>query len=186
MASLSPPRPAPARHGDARSSNYPGPSRCCLLQQHAAARDLCSRTLLTSVTPATRGQRCPAVGRPGRTQPPCGRDRTPRRASRRPWASSPAVAVLAPACRARQHPAHAAAVPAEPLSLALKSVQTEVPSGLAASSAGGSRHRHPEARCRCPLIPSRQPAGLGRQRHRRIRGASAVYQQVARSVTTSE
>jgi hypothetical protein len=59
----------------------------------------CPRTLLTSATPATRCKRRPAVGRPGRTQPPCGRDRTRRRQTRRPWASGPAVAALAPACR---------------------------------------------------------------------------------------
>ena len=37
-----------------------------------------------------------------------------------------------------------------------------------------------------PRIPGRQPACLGRQRQRRIRPASAVYQQVALSVTASE
>jgi hypothetical protein len=75
-APLPPSRPAPARPRHARSPNYPGPSRCCLLQQHAVARNLCPRTLLTSVTPVVRCQRCPAVGRPRRTQPPCGRDRS--------------------------------------------------------------------------------------------------------------
>lgn len=43
-----------------------------------------------SVAP-TRCQRYQAVGCPGRTQPPCGRDGK----SCRPWASGPAVAVLA-------------------------------------------------------------------------------------------
>jgi hypothetical protein len=45
----------------------------------------------------------PPLGRPGGTKPPCGRDRSRCRRSRRHWASGPAVAVLAPACRARQH-----------------------------------------------------------------------------------
>jgi hypothetical protein len=43
--------------------------------------------------------------------------------------------------------------PRSPLSLARKRVQTEVPSGLTASSVGGSRHRHLEAHCRCPAHP---------------------------------
>ncbi len=146
-------------------------------------RNLCPRTLLASVTPAARCQRRPAVGRPGRTQPPCGRDGAGY--GRRVRASDPAVAVLAPACRARQHSAQAAAVPAESLSLARKRVQAEVPSGLAASSAGAvgtATRKHIAA---LPRIPGRQPVNLGRQRHRRINHASAGYQQVSLSVTTS-
>ena len=108
--------------------------------------------------PGTRGRRCSAVGGPGRTQPPCGRDRPRHRESRRVRASGLAAAVLATACRARQHPAHAAAVPAEPLSLARKRAQTEVSSGLAAPGASGSRLRHPEAYCRGPTHPG-QAAG---------------------------
>jgi hypothetical protein len=148
--------------------------------------NLCPRTLLASIGP---GSPLPAV--PGRgpsrahTAPRAGATagaRNPRRVR----ASGPAAAVLAPACRARQHPAHAAAVPADPRSLALKRVQTEVPSGLAASSAaavGTATRKHIAAVQR---IPGRQPAGLRRQRQRRIHHASAAYQQVSPSVTTSE
>ena len=87
--------PAPVSPGTGEAWRGPQPelsgaARCCLLQQHAAARNLCPRTLLASVTPAARCLRCPAVGRPGRTQPPCGRDRTRRRESRRVRASGPA------------------------------------------------------------------------------------------------
>lgn len=106
-----------ARPGQARSANYPGASRYCLLQLHAAAGSSV-RERSPRARPGMRGQRCPAVGCPGRTQPPCGRDRTRRRESRRVRAPGPAVAVPAPAFRARQHPAHAAAVRAEPLRLA--------------------------------------------------------------------
>ena len=121
--------------GEAQGSQpeLSGTAACCPLQQHAAARELCPRTLSASVIPATRCQRRPALGCPGRTPPPCGHDRARRRESRRPRASGPAVAALAPACRTRQHPAHAAAVhavPPEPLSLAPKRVRTVVPSGL--------------------------------------------------------
>jgi DNA-binding transcriptional LysR family regulator len=54
-----------------------------------------------------------------------------------------------------------AAVPAELPSLAQKRVQTELPSGLPASSADHSRHCHPEYFAAVPRIPGRQPAGLG-------------------------
>lgn len=121
----------------------------------------CPRTLLARFTPATRCPRRPAVGRPGRIQPPCGRGRARCRQSPSSPASGPAVPVLAPVCRARQHPAHAAAVAAESLSLARKCVQTEVPSGLAASSFGGSRHRHPEAHCRCSAHPWQETGRSG-------------------------
>jgi formyltetrahydrofolate deformylase len=43
------------------------------------------------------------------------RNRRGGQESSRPEAAGPAAAVPAPACRARQYPAHAAAVPAEPL-----------------------------------------------------------------------
>ena len=87
--------------------------------------------------PAARGQRARPWAVPGARSPPCGRDRSRCRQSRRSRASGPAVAVLAPTCRARQYPAHAAAVPVELPDLARKRAPTEVPSGLAASSADG-------------------------------------------------
>jgi hypothetical protein len=68
----------------------------------------------------------------------------------------------------------------------LKRVRTEVPSGLTASGAGGSRHRYWTHIAAVRRIPGRQPACLGPQLQRRIRHASAVYQQVALSVTASE
>ena len=45
--------------------------------------------------------------------------------------------------------------PAEPPSLVRKRVQTEVPSGLAAPSAGGSRHRYLGHLAAVPRIPGR-------------------------------
>jgi hypothetical protein len=56
-------------------------------------------------------------------------------------------------------------------------VRTEVPSGLTPrtpTAAGTASRTHIAAVLR---IPGRQPAGLERQRHWRIRHASAVYQQ---------
>jgi len=158
-ALLPPSRAAPARHGEARSPNYPGPSRAAFCNSTPLPRNLCPRTLLARVTPqpVATGARpwavlCAYSPRAGATVPGPGQ-------SRRPWASGPAAAVLAPACRARQYPAHAGAVPTEPPSLARKRVQTELPSGLAASSADSSRHRHPETPCRLLANP-RQVIGL--------------------------
>jgi len=126
--------------------------------------NLCPRTLLASITPQpaasdTRPRAVPGAHSPrtGATVPGAGNTRRVR-------ASGPAAAVLAPACRARQRPAHAAAVPADPRSLARKRVKTEVSSGLAASiaaAAGTATRKHIAA---VPRVPGRQPAGLGRQR----------------------
>lgn len=138
-------RPAPARSEEARSPNYRGPSRCCFLQQHATARNLCPRMFLASVTPATRCLRCPAVGRPGCTQPPCGRDRSRAGKSRRPRHPArlrPSSPQLAGHVNIRRT-----------LSGARCYDPCEAPSGLAASSADSSRHRHPETLCRCPAHP---------------------------------
>jgi hypothetical protein len=118
-----PPSPAPARREEACSPNYPGPSRAArVLQQHAVARKLHPRTLLVMRHPGNPLPMAPGRGPSRCTQPPCGRDRSRRRQSRRPRASGPAVAVLASACRARQYPAHAAAVPAESLRFAWKRI----------------------------------------------------------------
>jgi hypothetical protein len=67
--------------------------------------------------------------------------------------------------------------------LGRKRAQAEVPSGLAASSAGAAGTATRKHMAAVPRITGRQPAGLGRQRHRRIRHTSAVYQQVSLSVT---
>jgi hypothetical protein len=48
-----------------------------------------------------------------------------------------------------------------------------------------SRHRHPEAHCRYPAHPWHATGRCGRQRHRLIQHASAVYQQALLSVTAS-
>jgi hypothetical protein len=65
------------------------------------------------------------------------------------------------------------------------SAYRRLPSGLAASSAaaaGTATRKHIAAVQR---IPGRQPAGLGRQRQRRIHHGSAAYQQVSLSVMAS-
>lgn len=54
------------------------------------------------------------------------------------------------------------------------------------SNAVGSRHHYRTYVAAVPCVSGRQPACLGCQRPRRIRPASAVYQQVALSVTASE
>jgi hypothetical protein len=73
---------------------------------------------------------CPAVGCPGRTQPPCGRDRSrcnppvvvPGHPARL-WPSSPQLG-------ARQYPAYAAVVPAEPPSLGRSAHRRKCPADL--------------------------------------------------------
>jgi hypothetical protein len=131
-----------------------GPSRCCLCNSRPLPRKLCPRTLLASVTPATRCPRCPAVGRPGRTQPRAGAtvagsgNPSPpgiRPGCGRPRPSLPGTSISGACCRR----------PRGAPSFGLKRVQTEVPSGLAASSVGGSRQRHPETPCRYPVHPRR-------------------------------
>ena len=157
IALLPPSRPASARPEQARSPNYPGPSRRCTLRQDAATRNLCPHAPLASPRqPVARG---PAVGRPGRTQPHVRARPSPVRKSADP--------VIRPGCGhprpglhpARQYSAHAAAVPVRSLALPGSAVQTEVPSGLAASSADGSR-RPPETLCCCPpqSLAGNQPA----------------------------
>jgi hypothetical protein len=77
----------------------PGPSWCW---PGAAARR-CPEPVPANAPrqrgPAARCQRRPAVGRPGRAPPPCGRDRPGAGNPVGPRASGPAVAALAPACR---------------------------------------------------------------------------------------
>jgi hypothetical protein len=74
-----------------------------LAHARVAGQQLTFQGMLAALRP-----RCPpypAVGRSGRTQPPCGRDRSRCRESVGSGASGPAVAALAPACRARQYAA---------------------------------------------------------------------------------
>ena len=151
---------APTRHGEARS---PG-------------------TLLATVTGQPRCPQHPAVGRPGRTQPPCGRDRSRCRQSRRPghparlWPPSPQLAGHV------NIPAHAAVVPAELLSLNRKRVQADVPSGLAAPGAGHTRHRDPKVPCRCPAHPWQATSRSGAPAPAMC-PCEAGYQQISLSVT---
>jgi hypothetical protein len=143
VTSLLPPcRPAPARLADALSPNEPGPSRCCLAHQRAAARNLCPRTLLASVPrqPAASGARPSAV--PG-AHSPRGRDRAWCRGSASPghparlWPPSPQLAGTltsgARCCRPRRPPR--ASWP-HPEARTDGSAQR-----INASNVGGSRHR---------------------------------------------
>jgi Crp-like helix-turn-helix domain len=92
-----------------------------------------------------------AVERPTaatRARPPQGPGIMPTRAA------GPAVAALAPACRARQFPPRAAVVPRGAGASHGSSYRREVPSGLAASSAAAvGMPTHPEAPCRGPARP---------------------------------
>ena len=91
-------RPAPARLGEAGSPNCPRPSQCCLLQQHTAARNLCQRTLLASVAPATRSGGARPWAVPGAHSPRAGATGYQRRgppSARYParlWPPSPQLA----------------------------------------------------------------------------------------------
>jgi hypothetical protein len=132
----------------------PAAARYCPLQRHAAARNLCPRTAPRQRRPGSPLPAAPGRGpSPAHTAPVRARPYPVLGNPRRVRAPGPAVAALAPACRARQYPPRAAAVTARSPSVALKLVQTGAPSGFAASTAGGSRHRHPEAHGRCPAHP---------------------------------
>jgi hypothetical protein len=182
-ALLPPSRPAPARQGDARSPNYPGPSRCCLAHQRAAA-GTCARERSSPASPRQPLPAAPGVGRPGaHTAPvrarPYPAPKIPSAPGIRPGYGRPR-----PSLPGTPISAHAAADPrrAPPR---LKRVRAEVPSGLTPrtpATAGTATRMHIAA---VPRIPGRQPARLGRQRQRRIRHASAADQQVALSVTAS-
>lgn len=104
-----------------------------------------------------RGPRlCPTVGRPGRTQPPCGGDHAQRRGQA--GSGQPPRTCPSPP-RHSGHGSVRCMLPPSPRSLQprQKRVRTEVPSGLAASSVGGSR-RPQEAHGRLALMS----AGTGR------------------------
>jgi len=76
-------------------------------------------------------------------------------------AAGPAVAALAPACRTRQFPPRAAAVPRGARASHGSSYRREVPSGLAASSAAAAGTPTRKRLAAVPRIRSRQPARLG-------------------------
>ena len=108
-ALLPPPCPALARHGEARSPNWAVP--CCLLRQRAAAPEAVSDNAPRQRHPGNPLPVAPGR-RPSRTHTACVRARPfPVPAIPSARGSGPAVAAVAPACRAREHPAHAAAVP---------------------------------------------------------------------------
>jgi len=109
--------------------------------------------------PAARCQRRPAVGRPGRTQPPCGRDRTPvtespvpgiRPGCGRPRPSLPGTPTRGGRCRRPRR------APPRPGARTGGSAQR-----INASNAGGSRDRQPHPHCRCPAHPWRAADALG-------------------------
>jgi hypothetical protein len=91
-------------------------------------------------------------------RPPRGRDRRKDRGIMPTRAVGPAVAALAPACRARQFPPRAAAVPR----VARKLVQTGSAQRTCRFERRRSRHAHPEAPCRCPAHPwqATGPSGM--------------------------
>ncbi len=156
-ALLLPSRPAPARGGKARSPNCPGAARYCFLRRRGAARNLCPRTLPASATPATRCPRpwaVPGAHSPVRARPyPAPHPRRPGHPARL-WPRLPRLA---------RHATIRRVLPLSPRGAraSLKLLQAQVPSGLAASSAGASRHRHPEARGHRPAHPW-QVSGLRR------------------------
>ena len=119
------------------------------------------------------------------TQPPCGATVSGSGNPRPPRASAPAVAALAPACRARQHPAHATASAHSPRPRPESRADGSAPADWATrtpAAVGSATRTHIAAVSR---VLGRQPTCFDRQRQRRVRRASAVYQQVALSVTAS-
>jgi hypothetical protein len=183
-----------SRAGEAWRGPQPelsGPSRCCLLQQHTSARNLCQQTLLAGIAPATRSGSARPWAVPGRTQPPCGRGipgagKSPpapgiRPGCGRPRPSLPGVTDTGQADSRR----HAAAVSAESRHLDLKRVQTEAASGLAASSEDSLRRHRPEPPSRRPAQPWQVTGVPGPRHQRHITKRVPVYQRVSRCVTTS-
>jgi hypothetical protein len=134
------------------------PSRCCPTATARRCPGTCARERSSPALPGTLLPTVPGRGPTWVHTAPCGRDRSNAGKSAVPghparlWPSSPQLAGRvnsgAHCCRSRGAPG-----------LAQKRVQTEVPSGLAASSADGSRRRHPETPCRCPAHPW-QASGL--------------------------
>ena len=164
----------------------PRAARYRFLRRHAAARNLCPRTLSASVVPAARCQRRPAVGRPRRTQPPCGPEPYPasgitpgpgiRPGCGRACPGLPSTPLSAACCRCRRaEPERRSEAPAD--GSAQRICRFELRAAV-----GTATRNHVAA---VPRIPGRQLASLGRQRHRRIRHASAAYQQVSLYVTAS-
>ena len=100
--------------------------------------------------------------------------------------ADPAVAALAPACRARQFPPRAAAVPRGARASHGSSYRREVPSGLGASSAAAVGMPTRERLAAVPRVRGRQSARLGVSAIDVIHHASTAYQQVSLNVTASE
>ena len=129
--------PAAVSPGNGEAGRRPQPDLprgrpdTALARQHAAARNLCLRTLLASDHPGNP----PLLALPGRgpsraRTAPCGRDRTRCRESRRPGASGPAVAA-SPQLARHANIRRTLLSSLRSLGLALNRVRTEVPSGLA-------------------------------------------------------
>jgi hypothetical protein len=166
---LPPSCPAPARLADARSLSYPRSSWCW----PCAAARRCPVPVPAASRQRPPGSPMPAASGRGPSRAhtaPCGRDRTRCRESGRPRASGPAVAALAPACRARQHAAHAAAGPAEPQP-GLERVRAKVPSGLTprTPTAAGTASRTRIAAVLSTLGVQSVRSGCTRRRHLRHR-----------------
>lgn len=135
-APLLPSGQAAARPGDARSPSYPGPSWCWPCAAARRRPEPVPGNAPRRSHPAIRCQRCPAVGRPGRTPPPLG---VTVPGAGIPWgcASGPGCGRPRPSLPSTSTPAHAAAVPAESPEHRAEA-RTEVPSG-AADVRGGVR-----------------------------------------------
>ena len=132
-----------------------GPSQCCLLQQHTAARNLCQRTLLVSIAPATRSGSARPWAVPGAHSPRAGAGIPGAGKSVGPgyparlWPPPPQLAGQADRRR------HAAAVSAESRHLDLKRVQTEAASGLTASGEDSLRRHRRSHLAAAPRNPGR-------------------------------
>jgi hypothetical protein len=177
---LPPSCPAPARLADARSPSYLGPSWCCPCAAARRCPETCARERSSSASPGSPTPAAPGRG-PSRAHTAPVRARPyPRRESRRPRASGPAVAALAPACRACQHPSTLPSAPRSPGPA--RSVRAEVPSGLTSRTPAAAGTASRTGIAAVPRAPGGQPtrSGCPRRRHLRHR---CVYQQVALSVT---
>jgi hypothetical protein len=181
------PGPASARHGEARSRSYPRPPGASFCDCTPLPGNPCPRTLPAGADPATRCKRRRAEG-PSRAHT------APVRARPYPAPANPAgpghpTRLWPPLPQLAGHAniRHAAAVSAEPASIAPDRVRTEVPSGLAPRTSVRRQSAPPPGRASPPSpgIPGRQPARSGR-RGSDVSAISATDQQVALSVTALE
>jgi len=177
-----------SRAGEAWRGPQPelsGPSRCCLLQQHTSAPNLCQRMILAGIAPATRSGSARPWAVPGAHSPRAGAGFPVRNPAGpgypvRLWPPPPQLAGQADSRR------HAAAVSAESRHLDLKRVQTEAASGLAASSEDNLRRHRPEPPSRRPAQPWQVTGVPGPRHQRHITTRVPVYQRLSRCVTASE